>query len=79
MNTRKEFYSHQQEFEEDFADARHPIDITRGRFVNLNIDLDIHGVGGADTWGKRTLPEYTIDGTKPHSYSFILWADKNKE
>ena len=65
--------------EEDLVDARHPIDITRGQFVNLNIDLDIHGVGGADTWGKRTLPEYTIDGTKPHSYSFILWADKNKE
>ena len=65
--------------EEDLVDARHQIDITRGRFVNLNIDLDIHGVGGADTWGKRTLPEYTIDGTKPHSYSFILWADKNKE
>ena len=65
--------------EEDLVDARHPIDITRGRFVNLNIDLDIHGVGGADTWGKRTLPEYTIDGTQPHSYSFILWADKNKE
>lgn len=61
--------------EEDLVDARHPIDITRGRFVNLNIDLDIHGVGGADTWGKRTLPEYTIDGTQLHSYSFILWAD----
>ena len=61
--------------EEDLVDARHPIDITRGRFVNLNIDLDIHGVGGSDTWGKRTLPEYTIDGTKSHSYSFILWAD----
>lgn len=65
--------------EEDLVDARHPIDITRGRFVNLNIDLDIHGVGGADTWGKHTLPEYTIDGTQPQSYGFILWADKNKE
>ena len=65
--------------EEDLVDARHPNDIKRGQFVNLNIDLDIHGVGGADTWGKRTLPEYTIDGAKPHSYSFILWAEKNKE
>ncbi len=61
--------------EEDLVDARHPNDVPRGQFVNLNIDLDIHGVGGADTWGKRTLPEYTIDGTKSHSYSFILWAD----
>ena len=59
--------------EEDFESApRHPNDIPRGRFVNLNIDLNIHGVGGADTWGKRTLPQYTIDGNQPHHYSFIL-------
>ena len=58
--------------EEDLEGARHPQDIPHGRFVNLNIDLDIHGVGGADTWGKRTLPQYTIDGNQPHHYSFIL-------
>ena len=58
--------------EEDLEDARHPNEISRGRFVNLNIDLSVHGVGGADTWGKRTLPQYTIDGNQPHSYSFIL-------
>ena len=58
--------------EEDLEGARHPNEIRRGRFVNLNIDLNIHGVGGADTWGKRTLPQYTIDGNKPHHYSFIL-------
>ena len=58
--------------EEDLEGARHPNEISRGRFVNLNIDLNVHGVGGADTWGKRTLPQYTIDGNQPHSYSFIL-------
>ena len=58
--------------EEELEDARHPNEIPRGRFVNLNIDLNVHGVGGADTWGKRTLPQYTIDGNQPHSYSFIL-------
>ena len=58
--------------EEDLEGSGHPQDIPRGRFVNLNIDLDIHGVGGADTWGKRTLPQYTIDGNLPHHYSFIL-------
>ena len=58
--------------EEDLEGARHPQDIQRGRFVNLNIDLNIHGVGGADTWGKRTLPQYTIDGNKPHHMAFIL-------
>ncbi len=64
--------------EEDLETARHPNEIRRGRFVNLNIDLNIHGVGGTDTWGKRTLPQYTIDGNKPHHYSFILTAEKKE-
>ena len=59
--------------EEDLdAAPRHPQDIQRGRFVNLNIDLNIHSVGGADTWGKHTLPQYTIDGNQPYHYAFIL-------
>jgi beta-galactosidase len=29
-------------------------------------------VGGVDTWGSRTLPQYTIDGNKPYHYAFIL-------
>ena len=58
--------------EEDLEGVRHPNDINRGRFANLNIDLNVHGVGGADTWGKRTLPQYTIDGNQPHHYSFTL-------
>jgi beta-galactosidase len=64
--------------EEDLEGARHPQDIPRGRFVNLNIDLDIHGVGGADTWGKRTLPPYTIDGNQPHHYAFIISLGRRK-
>ena len=58
--------------EEDLEGAKHPNEIQRGRFVNLNIDLNVHGVGGIDTWGGRTLPQYTIDGNKPYHYSFIL-------
>ena len=58
--------------EEDLEQANHPHEINRGRFVNLNIDLNVHGVGGVDTWGQRTLPQYTIDGNKPYRYAFIL-------
>ena len=62
--------------EEDLEKATHPQNIQRGRFVNLNIDLNVHGVGGIDTWGQRTLPQYTIDGNKPYHYSFVLeWKD----
>ena len=58
--------------EEDLEGVRHSSEIQRGRFVNLNIDLTVHGVGGADTWGKHTLPQYTIDGNQSHRYRFIL-------
>lgn len=57
--------------EEDLT-ANHPHEIKRGNFVNINIDLNIHGVGGIDTWGQRTLPQYTNDGNQPYRYGFIL-------
>ena len=57
---------------EENLNVAHPYELKRGEFVNLNIDLNIHGVGGADTWGKRTLPEYTIDGNRHYHYSFII-------
>ena len=58
--------------EEDLEAATHPYDLTRGRFVNLNIDLNLHGVGGVDTWGQPTLSQYTLDGNEARHYAFIL-------
>lgn len=60
--------------EEDLPTAGHPYEIERGKFVNVNIDLTVHGVGGTDTWGSPTLEPYTIHGDRPHHYSFILSA-----
>lgn len=60
------------DYGEENLNVKHPHELTRGQFVNLNIDLNIHGVGGVDTWGQRTLPQYTIDGNKPYHYAFIL-------
>ena len=60
------------DYGEENLNVKHPHELTKGQFVNLNIDLNIHGVGGVDTWGQRTLPQYTIDGNKPYHYAFIL-------
>ena len=60
------------DYSEEDLTAAHPHELHRGSFVNLNIDHNIHGVGGADTWGKRTLPQYTVDGNKEHKYAFII-------
>ena len=64
------------DYGEENLNVRHPYELKRGDFVNLNIDLNIHGVGGADTWGKRTLPEYTIDGNQSHHYSFVISVEQ---
>ena len=64
------------DYGEENLDVKHPYELKRGDFVNLNIDLNIHGVGGADTWGKRTLPEYTIDGNQSYHYSFVISVEQ---
>ena len=53
-------------------EPRHASELHRGDKVNVNIGLNIHGVGGADTWGAETFPQYTIDANKPMQYSFII-------
>jgi beta-galactosidase len=58
--------------EEDLETARHDYQLPVRDFVNLNIDLNIHGVGGDDTWGAKTMEKYTNPGNKPYYYGFIL-------
>jgi beta-galactosidase len=65
--------------EEDIEKASHPDELPARDFINLNIDLNIHGVGGNDSWGAKTMEKYTIDGTKPYRYGFILEYQQNKK
>ncbi|MFY9152842.1 MAG: glycoside hydrolase family 2 TIM barrel-domain containing protein [Prolixibacteraceae bacterium] len=58
--------------EDDLEQAKHPYELPRRDYINLNIDLNIHGVGGNDAWGARTLDKYTIDGNKPYRLGFIM-------
>lgn len=58
--------------EDDLEKAKHSFGLSDRNLINLNIDLNIHGVGGNDAWGARTLDAYTIDGKKPYSYGFIV-------
>ncbi|MBQ0074214.1 MAG: beta-galactosidase [Prevotella sp.] len=62
----------------DYADEeldkylRHPQDVSRDSLMHLNIDLNVHGVGGINAWGGRTFPQYTLPGNKEYSYGFII-------
>lgn len=58
--------------EEDLEAAKHPKDLPDRDYVNVNIDYKIHGVGGNDGWGARTMDAYTIDGNQPYEYGFVL-------
>ncbi len=60
------------DYGEEDADVAHPYELNRGRFINVNIDLNVHGVGGIDAWGARTLPQYTIPGNSAYHYAFII-------
>lgn len=59
--------------EEDLG-VRHKYEMETGKFVNLNIDSDIHGVGGINSFGAKTLDKYTVDANIPHQFSFTLQA-----
>lgn len=63
--------------EDDLENARHDYELPARDFINLNIDLNIHGVGGDDTWGAKTIDKYTNPGNKPYQYGFVLeYADR---
>ncbi len=58
--------------EADLETKLHPYEIPEYDFITVNIDSCIHGVGGTDAWGARTLPQYTIDGNLPQHFEITL-------
>lgn len=58
--------------EEDLENTGHNYQLPKRDFINLNIDLNIHGVGGDDTWGAKTMEKYTNPGNKPYHFGFIM-------
>ncbi|MBW8034378.1 MAG: DUF4981 domain-containing protein [Planctomycetes bacterium] len=58
---------------QDLADAEHPYELPHRDFITLNIDYRQMGVGGDNSWGKRTHPEYTLPAKK-YEYQFSIKA-----
>jgi beta-galactosidase len=56
---------------EDLAKAWHPYEIPKRDFITVNIDYKQMGVGGDDSWGARTHPEYTLPAQE-YSYRFMI-------
>jgi beta-galactosidase len=51
--------------------GKHPTDMIRQKFTDLNVDYAQQGVGGDDSWGAKVHPEYTLP-CRPYSYSFRI-------
>ena len=55
----------------DLDKATHIHELPRRDTITVNIDYRQMGVGGDNSWGARTHPEYTLPA-KPYKYSFRL-------
>jgi beta-galactosidase len=56
---------------EDLEKATHINELPRRDTITVNLDYKQMGVGGDDSWGARTHPEYTLP-PKAYSYQFRL-------
>jgi beta-galactosidase len=56
---------------EDLEKARHINELPRRENITLNIDYKQMGVGGDNSWGARTHPEYRLP-VKNYSYKFLI-------
>ena len=56
---------------DDLATAKHDFELPERDFITVNLDYKQMGVGGDDSWGARTHPEYTLPA-QPYTYQFRL-------
>ncbi len=56
---------------DDLDQSEHDYQLPRRDFVTVNLDYRQMGVGGDNSWGARTHPEYTLPAA-PYQYSFRL-------
>ena len=52
--------------------VRHLYEVQHTDYIVVNIMQDIHGVGGIDAWGARTLDRYTLDGNQPRHFECYI-------
>ncbi len=57
---------------EDLEGPEHLYQVPRQDNIYLNLDWHQMGVGGDNSWGARTHPEFTIPGDGSYKYSFCI-------
>lgn len=53
---------------------KHYYDLPQRNAITVNLDLEIHGVGGDNSWGGKTMEKYHVRADRPHRFRFIIKA-----
>jgi len=56
----------------DVEAAMHPYELPRRDFNTVFVDHRRHGVGGDNSWGALTHPQYTLPGDRPYRFGFTI-------
>ena len=56
----------------DVEDATHQSNLPRRDDVTVHLDAAIHGVGGDNSWGKRTMAKYTVPADRSQCVAVLL-------
>ena len=55
---------------------KHYFELPMRDFINVNLDLAIHGVGGDNSWGAKTMEKYHVRADLPLTFSLVLKASR---
>jgi beta-galactosidase len=56
----------------DLEEAQHDYELPHRPSTSVFVDSRLHGVGGDNSWGARTHPQYTIPGDRPQTLRFVV-------
>jgi len=56
----------------DLERATHDYELPRREFNTVFIDSKLHGVGGDNSWGALTHPQYTLPGNQPYTLKLMI-------
>lgn len=57
---------------DDLMPAKHEHELPKRDYHTVFVDAKLHGVGGDNSWGARTHPQYTLPGNEPRELKFRL-------
>ncbi|MPQ43238.1 DUF4981 domain-containing protein [Clostridium tarantellae] len=66
--------------EEELGTKKHPHELVKSEDVIVNVNYKQMGVGGDDSWGAKTHPEFTLYADRDYTYKMSLRPiDTNKD